>query len=212
MMADLINENQSISAQDENGTSILMYRNRPQHRKGNLNSKKLSTQEKKGQLNRHCTHYNKNGHLEQNCYIKYLEKRDEYMKQRNAKNDPKPTNTDNNAKINPFSFKAHSMHNLKSLDWILDTRASHHMCNDRTMFNEYKVNTNPANTIATARADTRAKGYGTVTITAIQTNNSTVVLKLQDVFHMPSLKVNLLSRLTIMEKGVYINGLTHTLR
>jgi len=65
---------------------------------------------------------------------------------------------------------------LKLTDWILDTRASHHMCNDRTLFDEYKENTNPANTITTAGSNTRAKGYGTVTITAIQSNNSTIVL------------------------------------
>jgi len=51
-----------------------------------------------------------------------------------------------------------------------------------------------------------------VTITAIQTDNSPIVLKLENVFHMPSLTVNLLSGPTIMEKGLYIDGLTHTIR
>jgi len=82
------------------------------------------------------------------------------------------------------------------------------MCNDRTLFDEYKENTNPKNTIITASSNTRAKGYSTVTITAIQSNNSTIVLKLENVFHMLSLAVNLLSSPTIMEKGLYINGLT----
>jgi len=86
------------------------------------------------------------------------------------------------------------------------------MCNDRTMFNEYKTNTNPANTIATVGSYTQAKGYGSVTLTAIQSNNSTVTVTLTDVFHMPSLKVNLLSRLTVKRKGIYINGKTETLR
>jgi hypothetical protein len=208
MLADLIDENRAISAQDENGTGISMYGNRPQHRKSN--SKKPYM--KKGQSDKHYTHCNKNGHIEQNCYIKYPGKREEYIRQRTAKNEDKPKNTSANAKINPFILMAHHIKSLKSSDWILDTRASHHMCNDRTMFNEYKVNTNPANTIATARANTRAAGYGTVTITAIQTDNSTAVLKLENVFHMPSLGINLLSRLTIMAKGMYINGLTHTIR
>jgi len=51
-----------------------------------------------------------------------------------------------------------------------------------------------------------------VTITAIQSNNSTIVLTLENVFHMLSLAVNLLSGLTIMEKGLYIDGLTQTIR
>ena len=101
---------------------------------------------------------------------------------------------------------------LKSTDWILNTGASHHMCNDRTLFDEYKENTNPENTITTAGSNTRAEGYGTVTITALQTDNSTIVLKLENVFHMPNLTVNLLSGPTIMEKGLYIDGLTQTIR
>jgi len=82
------------------------------------------------------------------------------------------------------------------------------MCNDRTLFDEYKENTNPKNTITTASSNTQAEGYGTVTITAIQTDNLTIVLKLENVVHMPSLAVNLLSSLTIIEKGLYIDGLT----
>jgi len=31
MLADLIDENRAISAQDENGTGILMYGNKPYH-------------------------------------------------------------------------------------------------------------------------------------------------------------------------------------
>ena len=86
------------------------------------------------------------------------------------------------------------------------------MCNDRTMFNEYKTNTNPANTIVTAGSYTQAKGYRSITLTAIQSNNSTITVTLKDVFHMLSLKVNLLSRPTIKRKGIYINGKTETLR
>jgi len=218
MLADLIDENRAISAQDENGTGISMYGNRPQYRKGKGNSnshtnsqKRLNTQQKGGQLDKYCTHCNKSGHLESNCYIKHPEKREQYMRQRTIRNDDKPKDLrsqNTNAKINPFSLMARYTQSLKSTDWILDTGASHHMCNDRTLFDEYKVNTNPESTITTASSNTRAEGYGTVTITAVQTDNSTIVLKLENVFHMPSLTVNLLSGPTIMEKGLYIDGLT----
>jgi hypothetical protein len=80
------------------------------------------------------------------------------------------------------------------------------------MFDEYQVNTNPAKTIATASGDTRAEGYRTVRITAIQTDNTTMVIVLQHVFHMLSLGVNLLSRPTMKKKGFYINSLTNTIR
>jgi transposase InsO family protein len=115
-------------------------------------------------------------------------------------------------KADPHVLMAHHIQGLNRSDWILDTGASHHMCNDRTMFDEYKINTNPANTIATAGSDTRAEGYGSVTLTAIQSDNSTVTITLKDVFHMPSLEVNLLSGPTIKRKGVYIDGKTETLR
>jgi len=68
------------------------------------------------------------------------------MRQRNEKGG----NENQSSKPNPHVLMAHHIQGLKHLDWILDIGASHHMCNDRTMFNEYKTNTNPANTIATA--------------------------------------------------------------
>ena len=130
------------------------------------------------------------------------------MRQRNAKGG----NENRSSKPKPHVLVAHHIQGLKHSNWILNTRASHHMCNDRTMFNEYKTNTNPANTIVTAGSYTRAEGYGSITLTAIQSNNLTVTVTLTDVFYMLSLEVNLLSRPTVKRKGIYINGKTETLR
>jgi len=210
MMADLIDENRAVTAQGEDGTGISMYGDRPhpQNRKGNSNSKKPNTQQLKPKYDRHCTHCNKNGHLEQNCCIKHPEKKTELLKNQNIKDE----NTNSKTKTRPLSMMGHKSKSIKSSDWILVTSASHHMCNDRTLFDEYRVNMNPANTITTAGGNTRAEGYGTVTITAIQTNNSRIVIKLLDVFHVPSLGVNLLSGPTLKKKGVYIDSLTNTIR
>jgi hypothetical protein len=214
MLSDLVDENRSLSAQQDSGTGISMYGNKPQNRKGN--AKKQQNGQKKQGSDRHCNHCDKNGHLEQDCYIKHPEKKEEYIKQRkanaNAKNENTIPNANATTSAKQISMMATQAKSIKSSDWILDTGASHHMCNDRNMFDEYRVNTNPAKTIATASGDTRAEGYGTVRITAIQTDNTTMVIVLQHVFHMPSLGVNLLSGPTMKKKGFYIDGLTNTIR
>jgi len=80
MMTDLVDENRAVTnaAQNGNGTSISMYGNRPQpqHRKSKTNAPN------RGPLDKKCTHCHKDGHLERDCYLKYPEKREEYMKRR----------------------------------------------------------------------------------------------------------------------------------
>jgi hypothetical protein len=95
MLSDLVNENRSLSAQQDSGTGISMYGNKPQNCKGN--AKKQQNGQKKQGSDRHCNHCDKNGHLEQDCYIKHLEKKEEYIKQRKANANTKNENTIPNA-------------------------------------------------------------------------------------------------------------------
>jgi hypothetical protein len=210
MMADLIDENRALSAQYKNGNNTSMYGNGPHSQKHEGNPEKSNTN-----TDRYCSHCNKAGHLEQNCYIKHREEKEESPKRCPKNENSKNSNSNSDFKSPQISIMADkpvTPRNIKPSDWILGTAASHHMCNDRTMFDGYRRNTNPANTIFTSGSTTRAEGYGTVTITAVRSDNSTAVIILHNVVHMPSLKVNVLSGPIIMAKGMYIDGFTKTIR
>jgi hypothetical protein len=55
----------------------------------------------------------------------------------------------------------------KRPNWILDTRASHHMCNDQTLFEDYIPNSSLEMPIDTAAGPTRADGIGAVRLKLI---------------------------------------------
>jgi hypothetical protein len=96
--------------------------------------------------------------------------------------------------------------------WILDTGASNHMCGDRTLFLEYRENTDPSLVIQTASDRVQLIRTGTVHLTLFTSNNEEVQVKLLDVVYMPGLTTNLLSRIRIQTIGVYIDGLAKVLR
>jgi hypothetical protein len=100
----------------------------------------------------------------------------------------------------------------KRPDWILDTGASHHMCNDRTLFEDYIPNSSSEMPIDTAAGPTRADGISAVRLKLITSTGMEKEVRLEQVYHLPELSVNLLSANRIGQKGFYIDGITHTIR
>ena len=59
---------------------------------------------------------------------------------------------------------------------------------------------------------TQAVGYGSITFDAKHLDGTTFPLTLKDVYHLPSLPVNILSRTAIEDYGFYLCCDTHTIR
>lgn len=100
----------------------------------------------------------------------------------------------------------------KRQDWILDSVATHHMCHNRKLFENYVPNESSERPIETARGMAQAEGFGTVRLTFITSTGTEREVRLEQVYHLPELLVNLLSANRIRQKGFYIDGLTHTLQ
>jgi hypothetical protein len=100
----------------------------------------------------------------------------------------------------------------KRQDWILDLGATYHMCHNRKLFENYVPNESSERPIETAGGMARAEGFGTVRLTFITSAGMEREVRLEQVYHLPELSVNLLSANQIGQKGFYIDGLTHTLR
>jgi hypothetical protein len=66
--------------------------------------------------------------------------------------------------------------------------------------------------INTAAGPTRADGIGAVRLKLITSTGMEKEVRLEQVYHLPELLVNLLLANRIGQKGFYINGLTHTIR
>ena len=205
-MTDLVNESRVLNMQNENSHSngTALYGNKPPPARGRgRNSHKKPTDtpttanadtDQNTDYNatqplgkRHCNHCSKDGHLEDKCWIKNPSLR--------PKGHKKKDNAGGGALLGSTLFSSYSVtpigHN--SSDQILDTGASHYMCNDRQMFDEYQENENQDSTIVTAGANTRAARFGSVKITVLKSDNTTLTVTLADVIHLPTLGINLLS-------------------
>lgn len=95
--------------------------------------------------------------------------------------------------------------------WLVDTGASWHMTHDRTLYQIYtKSETLPS--FETAGKLVRPIGVGKMTVYAENSSGHTVPLILSNVYHLPSLPINLFSGTYIREFGAYICGKTNTIR
>ena len=79
---------------------------------------------------------------------------------------------------------------LKSMRWLVDTRADQYFCYSREQFDSYTQNTNMTS-INTANGPSRPLGSGTVVLQCILSNGKTVPLTLKNVIHLPTVPVNL---------------------
>jgi hypothetical protein len=95
--------------------------------------------------------------------------------------------------------------------WLVDTGAYWHMTHDRALFQTYtKSNTLPE--FETAGKMVRPIGIGTVVIHTENSSGQTVPLTLSNVYHLPTLPINLFSGTYIRERGAYVCGKTDTIR
>lgn len=150
-----------------------------------------------------CDYCGRDRHLEAKCWKKHPDLKPPYIKAIETAQKPEAI-----ALIAAFVTNGFS----KRPDWILDTGASHHMCNDRTLFENYIQNSSSEMPIDTAAGPTRAEGIGAVRLKLITSAGIEKEVRLEQVYHLPELSVNLLSANRIGQKGFYIDGLTHTIR
>jgi hypothetical protein len=191
---------------------MVLYGNHPQsqknqgrsldsQKKGNCHSKRPS-----------CSHCKQIGHIVDKCFELHPEKHPAGwipFKDRNKDKDK----TKLKPALTMMAIGLAAVHDgLDPNDWLLDTGASHHICNNRNLFVEYTENTNYEDTIVTVSSKTRFTGHGTVHITLLKTNNEAIVVELKDVLYMPDIQINLLSGPKIYSHGVIIDGATNTLR
>ena len=86
-------------------------------------------------------------------------------------------------------------------DWVLDTGATSHMCNNESYFTSLTKRESAVDGLGSAKA----LGYGTVSVTIIVEGEETSVT-LSNTLYIPSLPVNLISLTTLDKKGYYFDN------
>lgn len=97
---------------------------------------------------------------------------------------------------------------VKTSQWIIDSGATSHMCNDRELFVDYQSLEQPVDVALGDEHKIQATARGTVILSVNVQNGETKLCKLHDVLYVPELCYNLLSvaRVTSYKKTVKFSG------
>jgi len=87
-----------------------------------------------------CWYCNKKGHKQENCYTKKKaeEAREERLARRGRKSDGGNTETAGAAYASVQALAVRIGHTTVGMDWIIESRASHHLCRNRGLFVTFK--------------------------------------------------------------------------
>lgn len=95
--------------------------------------------------------------------------------------------------------------------WHIDSRATSHICAQRSMFQKYQK-TEQSAADWTGAEPIKAIGVGSVRITLVRSSGETMVIILKGVLHVPGFLTNLVSVSRLREKEVYWRSDDFTLR
>lgn len=154
----------------------------------------LSTQ-KSNRSSKHCSYCRRNGHLVDQCWQKDPSKRTNQSLFKTEEALSTIVSVDQNiADINT----TRSIQSTKSIEWILDSGASAHICCDRTLFRNLTSVSNTYIKWGNTGTLLPAIAKGEVPITFTSTSRSVV---LKEVLLVPDFRVNLLSLYQAVQKG-----------
>ncbi|KAF7143763.1 hypothetical protein RHSIM_Rhsim05G0166600 [Rhododendron simsii] len=152
----------------------------------------------------HCDHCDKDGHSTERCYkiIGYPPKRSEFsnLSTKSAnKTSPAVVTQEQYDKLLAMLYSGNIHHNSNLAGialsipptsvWIIDTGATNHMCSSLTLFTTYKS--------CPTQSFVQLPDGSSTQITHIGTIKLSPTLALENVFHIPSFKYNLLSSLAV---------------
>lgn len=139
-----------------------------------------------------CNFCNRPGHKARFCWNRRR------SKGKASNNDNKTSSSQNG---NVAFFGAHRKH--KSSDWILDSGASQHMCNDKHFFHELKCLQVPCNITIGDSSCFSAKGQVNVSVKSFVGENCREV-KINDVLFVSDLAINLFSLGKALDAGFFL--------
>jgi len=170
---------------------------------GNSSLRNLAGKAKKKdptKINLKCTSCGKNGHVETDCWTKHPEKR---PTKSGSKSEKKKDKAEAKYAMSAVQRSERPVEPSAS-HWYLDSGASEHFSPHRHLFDTFKDLSKPCE-ITTAEGTTvMGTGIGSIMLTAV-TNNGTNILQLNNVIYAPKMDANLLSTITLYDRGYEIS-------
>ena len=152
-----------------------------------------------------CYHCSKNGHIKRNC-PKLTNKNEERrtFRQENANNitETKIKDTDSSDSDYGFMMVSHALlsNSVRKNNWIIDSGATSHMCNDKMTFLNIKVFREPREVQVGDGSSVKVIGEGMINLKIELEYGKVRKCRLLRVLYVPDLAYNLLS----VSKATYI--------
>ena len=146
-----------------------------------------------------CSGCGKPGHVESDCWGKHPEKRPEWLKEKEKSGDK-----GGKGKFAMTAYLGRKGAKLDSTYWYLDSGASEHFSPYPELFNELKQLDEPCEIITAEGTTVYGTGIGTITISVL-CEDYVNVFQLNDVIYAPKMDSNLLSIVTLMDRGYEVD-------
>ena len=190
----LLEETRKIYGAGGGDTKVVLMSNSSSGNSGRKNQKKDATK-----INLKCTSCGKNGHVEIDCWTKHPEKR---PAKSGSKSEKKKDKAD--AKYAMSAVQRSPPADSSASHWYLDSGASEHFSPHRRLFETFKELSDPCEITTAEGTIVMGIGIGNITLSAI-TSNGINILQLNNVIYAPKMDANLLSAITLYDRGYEIS-------
>ncbi|TPX40772.1 DNA-directed DNA polymerase, partial [Chytriomyces confervae] len=147
-----------------------------------------------------CHNCNKDGHKEADCWSPGGGAERQGPRSRDNKrsaNNAESTTDKRKEKEQNYAFATDG----PTGEWIRDSGAGHHYCNDQTLFENYESLENESVKVANGQ-QIKIHGKGSISFQANQSRGGTNQVTLKEVFYVPEMAVNLLSTAKLDKAGL----------
>jgi Reverse transcriptase (RNA-dependent DNA polymerase)/gag-polypeptide of LTR copia-type/Integrase core domain len=192
----LLEETRKIYGAGGGDTKVALMSNSSSGNPAGKTKKKDTTK-----INLKCTSCGKNGHVEADCWTKHPEKR---PTKSGSKSEKKKEKAEAKYAMSAVLGRSERPVEPSASHWYLDSGASEHFSPHRHLFETFKELNKPCE-ITTAEGTTvMGTGIGSIILSAI-TNDGINTLHLNNVIYAPKMDVNLLSTITLYDRGYEIS-------
>jgi transposase InsO family protein len=143
---------------------------------------------------KYCSFHKSSSHNDSECYSQHPE-----LKRNRKEQSAKKEQSADSAEIQ-FANMIYSSTATPSNQWLIDSAATIHMCNDRTLFSNMRQI--PANTIVFGSGDSMQSTEAGDIMAKVRLDNGEFVVKLRNVLYAPTIKRNLISMMHWTKYGV----------
>lgn len=197
-----------------NSDNIALYTN--SYGNGNNNNVKNHSKSSKPMIK--CSYCNKKNHTEDKCYAKhgFPVGHSKHNSNGNANIASVSVNNatlhafvvGNNVKnvMNPLTSNTSNINNTQACDWLIDSGASMHLCNNRTYFDNATFKHIPHKNVVLGNNECiQAIGIGDIPVRVRINNTSNLIdVTFKDVLYVPDIAANLLSVAKITSNDVKV--------